>query len=296
MNPEELLFEECDVLIPCALGGVLNRENAGDVKAKFVVEAANHPVDPEADENTQGFMWDKATVNLELKKYMKSAYGNIKKMCKTHDYLKELAEYENSQSRDRPIFSDNNENHYVQNEDSLENSSNEIDASNSNQEQEILPQDSDIHQLIEECSTEVCEEQKQSMEDTMLDDLNTKLLSINSNSQRLDKEEQEVKNVVDQPVERGNRIESLQNFRVIRKGSISLNYTSQISSIHAIAPILSTKEPDHSLSMGYEHLSITLETESESNAKNLLPIPSECKVTLEDKKECDVPISENSTI
>nr|GEY79159.1 glutamate dehydrogenase 2 [Tanacetum cinerariifolium] len=85
MNPEELLFEECDVLIPCALGGVLNRENAGDVKAKFVVEAANHPVDPEADENTQGFMWDKATVNLELKKYMKSAYGNIKKMCKTHD-------------------------------------------------------------------------------------------------------------------------------------------------------------------------------------------------------------------
>uniref|UniRef100_A0A6L2K4M2 glutamate dehydrogenase [NAD(P)(+)] n=1 Tax=Tanacetum cinerariifolium TaxID=118510 RepID=A0A6L2K4M2_TANCI len=50
MNPEELLFQECDVLIPCALGGVLNRENAGDVKAKFVVEAANHPVDPEADE------------------------------------------------------------------------------------------------------------------------------------------------------------------------------------------------------------------------------------------------------
>nr|GFB08121.1 glutamate dehydrogenase 2 [Tanacetum cinerariifolium] len=84
----------------------MEKENAGDVKAKFVVEAANHPVDPEADEilskkgvvilpdiyanaggvtNTQGFMWDEATVNLELKKYMKSAYGNIKKMCKTHD-------------------------------------------------------------------------------------------------------------------------------------------------------------------------------------------------------------------
>lgn len=25
MNPEELLFQECDVLIPCALGGVLTR-------------------------------------------------------------------------------------------------------------------------------------------------------------------------------------------------------------------------------------------------------------------------------
>nr|GEX98774.1 hypothetical protein [Tanacetum cinerariifolium] len=59
-------------------------------------------------------------------------------------------------------------------------------------------------------------------------------------------------------------------------------------------------QPEHSLSMGYEHLSITLETESdevtESNAENLLPIPSECEVTLEDKRECDVPIFENSPI
>nr|GEW91693.1 hypothetical protein [Tanacetum cinerariifolium] len=40
--------------------------------------------------------------------------------------------------------------------------------------------------------------------------------------------------------------------------------------------------------MGYEHLSITPETESdevtESSAKNLLPIQSECEVTSEDKK------------
>nr|GEZ98686.1 hypothetical protein [Tanacetum cinerariifolium] len=33
-----------------------------------------------------------------------------------------------------------------------------------------------------------------------------------------------------------------------------------------------------------------------SNAENLLSIPSECEVTLEDKKECDVPISKNSPI
>nr|GEU64019.1 hypothetical protein [Tanacetum cinerariifolium] len=45
--------------------------------------------------------------------------------------------------------------------------------------------------------------------------------------------------------------------------------------------------------MGYEHLSITPETESDefmkSNAKNLLPIPSECEVTSEDNDElvCD---------
>nr|GEV85005.1 hypothetical protein [Tanacetum cinerariifolium] len=65
--------------------------------------------------------------------------------------------------------------------------------------------------------------------------------------------------------------------------------TSQISSIHTIAPIQSTKELEHLLSMGYEHLSITPETESdevtESNAENLLPIPSKCEVTLEDEIE-----------
>nr|GEY67341.1 hypothetical protein [Tanacetum cinerariifolium] len=73
--------------------------------------------------------------------------------------------------------------------------------------------------------------------------------------------------------------------------------SSQISSVHAVAPILSTREPENSLSMGYEHLSITPEMEViESNAKNLLPIPSECEVALEDKRECDLPISENSPV
>nr|GEZ64443.1 hypothetical protein [Tanacetum cinerariifolium] len=78
--------------------------------------------------------------------------------------------------------------------------------------------------------------------------LNSKLLSINSiNSQRLDKKEQEVKNVVELPAERGNRsIQSLQNFRVVHKSSIFFD-KSQISSIHSIAPIQSTKEPVHSL-------------------------------------------------
>nr|GFC55743.1 hypothetical protein [Tanacetum cinerariifolium] len=187
------------------------------------------------------------------------------------------------------------------------------------------PQDFDICQLIrKECCVEASEEQKQTMEDTMLelvkicqekeficihddvDDLiesspNYKLLLINSNSQRLDKKEQEVKIFTEQPVKCGNRsIQSLQNFRVVHKSSISFRDTSQISSVHEIASILSTKEPEHLLSMGYDHFSITPETKSdeviEYNAENLLPIPSECKVALEDKRECDVPISENSTV
>nr|GEU67621.1 hypothetical protein [Tanacetum cinerariifolium] len=111
-------------------------------------------------------------------------------------------------------------NHSIQNDESFENPSNEIVVSNPNQEKEEPAQESDIHQLIEECNTEICEEQKQ--------------------------------------------------------------------------------KPEHLLSMGYEHLSITPETESDevtkSNAKNLLPIPSKCEVTLEDKRECDLPISENSPV
>nr|GEZ93582.1 hypothetical protein [Tanacetum cinerariifolium] len=123
---------------------------------------------------------------------------------------------------------------------------------------------------------------------------------INLNSQRLNKEKQEVKNVVEQPAERGNRIiQSLHNFRVIRKSSTFLKDTSQISPVHAIASILSTKVPEYSPSMGYEHLSTTPEMESdevtESSAKNLVPIPSECEVTLKDESKCDMPIQDQSS-
>nr|GEX16351.1 hypothetical protein [Tanacetum cinerariifolium] len=138
------------------------------------------------------------------------------------------------------------------------------------------------------------------VEDLIESALDSILLSINSiNSQHLDKKEQEVKNVVEQPAERRNRAEkSLQNFRVVHKSSISFKNTSQISSIHSIAHIQSTKEAEHLLSMGYEHPSITPETESdevtESNAENLLPILSKCKVTSEDEIECDKPVKDES--
>ncbi|KAL2643619.1 hypothetical protein R1flu_011206 [Riccia fluitans] len=114
IEASSILAEECDVLIPAALGGVLTRETAKDVKAKFVIEAANHPTDPEADEvlaskgvtilpdvyanaggvtvsyfewvqNIQGFMWDEDKVNSELQKYMIRAYADIKDLCKNHN-------------------------------------------------------------------------------------------------------------------------------------------------------------------------------------------------------------------
>nr|GEV71536.1 putative reverse transcriptase domain-containing protein [Tanacetum cinerariifolium] len=93
----------------------------------------------------------------------------------------------------------------------------------------------------------------------------------------------------------------IKNFRVIhKKSSISFNNTSQISPVHAIAPILPTEEPKYSLSMGYEHLNTTSKTESDkiikSGVKKLVPIPSEYEVTSEDENECDVPVCENSPI
>ena len=49
ISAAELLAADCDVLIPAALGGVLTTANAADVKAAVIVEAANEPIEPEAD-------------------------------------------------------------------------------------------------------------------------------------------------------------------------------------------------------------------------------------------------------
>ena len=48
-DPDAILEEACDVLIPSALEHQITKENALRIKAKIIVEAANGPVDPEAD-------------------------------------------------------------------------------------------------------------------------------------------------------------------------------------------------------------------------------------------------------
>lgn len=50
---EDLLACDCDILIPAALECQVRRDNAADVKARLIVEAANGPVTPEADELLQ---------------------------------------------------------------------------------------------------------------------------------------------------------------------------------------------------------------------------------------------------
>jgi glutamate dehydrogenase/leucine dehydrogenase len=50
LSNRELFGLDVDILIPAAIGGVINKENAGDVRAKLIVEGANAPVTKEADE------------------------------------------------------------------------------------------------------------------------------------------------------------------------------------------------------------------------------------------------------
>ncbi|GJR16562.1 hypothetical protein Tco_0799214 [Tanacetum coccineum] len=65
----------------------------------------------------------------------------------------------------------------------------------------------------------------------------------------------------------------------------------------AITPVLSTKEPVNSLSMGDDHLDTILATESDevikSGVENLVPIPSESKGISDGG--CDVPLCDNPT-
>ena len=50
---EELLTLDCDILIPAALGGQIHLGNVDDIKARLVVEAANAPISPAADDILQ---------------------------------------------------------------------------------------------------------------------------------------------------------------------------------------------------------------------------------------------------
>ena len=48
-NPKEIVEVDCDILVPAALEGVINKDNVEKVKTKLIVEAANGPIDPASD-------------------------------------------------------------------------------------------------------------------------------------------------------------------------------------------------------------------------------------------------------
>nr|GEU50847.1 hypothetical protein [Tanacetum cinerariifolium] len=92
------------------------------------------------------------------------------------------------------------------------------------------------------------------------------------------------------------------NFSMINNDeehSIQYKEYLENSPVNAITTVLPTKEPEYSLSMGDEHLSIIPKIESDkvikSSAKSLVPIPSEYEVTSDNESGYDVPIKDESS-
>nr|GFA00857.1 hypothetical protein [Tanacetum cinerariifolium] len=86
------------------------------------------------------------------------------------------------------------------------------------------------------------------------------------------------------------------SIEIRKKGKASARGADYTSAITPDEPVLSTEEPDNSLSMGDEHLDTISAMESdefiESGVENLIPIPSESKGIPE--HVCDVPSHDNS--
>jgi glutamate dehydrogenase (NAD(P)+) len=103
ISPEDLLGIACEVFIPAALGGMIHAANADDLDCKVVIEGANSPTTPTADQilsdkgvfivpdvmanaggvvvsyfewvqNLQHFRWDEREVNDRLGTIMRRAY------------------------------------------------------------------------------------------------------------------------------------------------------------------------------------------------------------------------------
>ena len=102
----ELFALDVDILIPAAIGNALHAGNAADVRAPLIIEAANHPTTPDADEvfatsgitvvpdilanaggvtvsyfewvqNLQRFSWTAERVDEELRNTMNTAYDAV---------------------------------------------------------------------------------------------------------------------------------------------------------------------------------------------------------------------------
>ena len=118
----ELLATECDVLIPAALGGVLTKANAAAVRAPIIVEAANAPVEPDADavfesrgvtllpdilvnaggvtasyfewvQNRQHYQWGIDRVRQELDRILGDAFEQVWQLAKSRKVSLRTAAY-----------------------------------------------------------------------------------------------------------------------------------------------------------------------------------------------------------
>jgi glutamate dehydrogenase/leucine dehydrogenase len=114
ISSEELLALECEVLIPAALENEITLENAANVKARIIAEAANGPVTPGADrvlhengvfdipdilanaggvtvsyfewvQDLSGFFWASDQVNTYLEKRMVKAFHDVHQSARKYD-------------------------------------------------------------------------------------------------------------------------------------------------------------------------------------------------------------------
>lgn len=119
---EELLELECDILVPAAIENQITADNAHNIKANIVVEAANGPTTAEATkiltergillvpdvlasaggvtvsyfewvQNNQGYYWSEEEVNDKLYKKMVEAFDNIYNVATSRKIDMRLAAY-----------------------------------------------------------------------------------------------------------------------------------------------------------------------------------------------------------
>ncbi|MBI2558770.1 Glu/Leu/Phe/Val dehydrogenase [Candidatus Woesearchaeota archaeon] len=110
ISNEELLELKTDILVPAALEDQITKKNADKIKAKIVLEMANRPITPEADDillgkkivvipdvlanaggvvvsyfewvqNSQNYYWSEKVVLERLKTYMTDAVREMSKVC-----------------------------------------------------------------------------------------------------------------------------------------------------------------------------------------------------------------------
>jgi len=110
---DEMIELPCDVLIPAAIEKVIHSRNAPKLQARLIIEAANNPVTPRADEiltdrgiitvpdvlsnaggvivsyfewaqNIQQFRWNESRVNSELQRMITAGFETIKRRSSEH--------------------------------------------------------------------------------------------------------------------------------------------------------------------------------------------------------------------
>ena len=112
VSNKDILNIECDFLIPAALGGVIHKMNVEKLNCRVIIEAANGPVTPPADDilfkkgvyvipdiltnaggvtvsyfewvqNLQQFQWTEEEVNEKLENKMVAAFNEVSSMMKS---------------------------------------------------------------------------------------------------------------------------------------------------------------------------------------------------------------------